>query len=518
MKKKFNITGNCREGKHYMADVSGKLAQTFGMVEEGEYFTINRPRQYGKTTMLYILSDMLRKTEKYIVFNISFEGIGDAIFNDEGVFSSGFVRILARYAGAYAPFMVNWLREKATETDSLEKLSELISEMISLTDKKVVLMIDEVDRSSNNQLFVSFLAMLRNKYLESDTFMTFHSVILAGLYDVKSLKLKLRPDEEHKYNSPWNIAAEFNVDMNLQPREIKPMLDEYVRDKDVEMDTGFMSEKLFYYTSGYPFLVSKLCKMLDEDIMPLKTTKSWTETDMEVAIQQLIRQHNTNFESLTKNLENHPALYDLVFKMLVLGEREDYNIYDPIVHLGLIHGIFRNGQGIRIHNRIYEEVIFHYMTSKTKSRLVFGEYNSQSFRLPENRLDIEAILLRFQAFMREQNSEKDRDFLERSGRLVFLAFLKPIINGSGYEFKEPQISEEKRLDVMITYFQHKYVAELKIWRGETAHEKGMKQLADYLDRLALDEGYLLIFDHSKKKSRKSNWVTLGEKRLFEVWV
>ncbi len=49
--------------------------------------------------------------------------------------------------------------------------------------------------------------MLRNKYLlrnaEKDD--TFSSVILAGVHDIKTLKLKLRPDKEQKYNSPWNI-------------------------------------------------------------------------------------------------------------------------------------------------------------------------------------------------------------------------------------------------------------------------------------------------------------------------
>ena len=28
---------------------------------------------------------------------------------------------------------------------------------------------------------------------------------LAGVYDIKNLKLKLRPESEHQYNSPWNI-------------------------------------------------------------------------------------------------------------------------------------------------------------------------------------------------------------------------------------------------------------------------------------------------------------------------
>ena len=31
--------------------------------------------------------------------------------------------------------------------------------------KEVILIIDEVDKSSNNQIFLSFIGMLRNKYL-----------------------------------------------------------------------------------------------------------------------------------------------------------------------------------------------------------------------------------------------------------------------------------------------------------------------------------------------------------------
>ena len=48
-----------------------------------------------------------------------------------------------------------------------------------------------------------------------DSYPTFHSVILAGVYDIKNLKLKMRPEETHQYNSPWNIAAKFDVSMEL---------------------------------------------------------------------------------------------------------------------------------------------------------------------------------------------------------------------------------------------------------------------------------------------------------------
>jgi hypothetical protein len=519
MTKKFNITGLCFPDKHYMADVSGKLAKALSMIEDGEYYIINRPRQYGKTTMLYSLSDLLRKSGDYIVLNMSFEGIGDTMFSDEAIFSERFVHLLAKYASAYAPDWEDWLYEQSEKVNSLDKLSLTISRLLKKTDKNVVMMIDEVDKSSNNQLFVSFLAMLRSKYLERATFKTFHSVVLAGVHDVKSLKLKLRPDEESKYNSPWNIAAAFNVDMNLQPFEIKPMLDAYCADKGVKMDTQAIADKLFYYTSGYPFLVSKLCKMIDEDILPTKPNQEWTETDIDLAVSNLLKETNTNFDILIKNLENNADLYALVYQQLVVGMPYSYSIHDPVVNLGLLHGILKNGRGFTVHNRIYEEVIYDYMMSKTNAKLLFQNYPlEKNYRLPQNRLNMELVLLKFQAFMRDHYTKKDCDFLEKNGRLVFLAFIKPIINGSGYDFKEAQISEERRLDVVITYFQHKYVAELKIWRGQVAHEDGLSQLNDYLDRQALTDGFLIIFDHANVKTWKSEWIDWQGKKIFIVWV
>ncbi|CDI49622.1 hypothetical protein BN906_01625 [Clostridium tetani 12124569] len=42
-----------------------------------------------------------------------------------------------------------------------------------------------------------------------------------------------------------------------------------------------------------------------------------------------------------------------------------------------------------------------------------------------------------------------------------------------------------------------YILELKIWRGEEYHKKGLKQLGEYLNQYGLEEGYLLIFDFRK---------------------
>ena len=92
--------------------------------------------------------------------------------------------------------------------------------------RPVVLMADEVDSAADNQVFLDFLSQLRKYYLERARkgTVTFHCVILASVYDVKNLKLRLHPNTEPKYNSPWNVAANFNLDINISPDEIASML------------------------------------------------------------------------------------------------------------------------------------------------------------------------------------------------------------------------------------------------------------------------------------------------------
>lgn len=63
----------------------------------------------------------------------------------------------------------------------------------------------------------------------------FHSVILAGVHDVRNIGQKIRPDTEHRMNSPWNIAAAFRVDMSFSAEEIAGMLAAYEADHHTGM-------------------------------------------------------------------------------------------------------------------------------------------------------------------------------------------------------------------------------------------------------------------------------------------
>ncbi|MDU6037444.1 AAA family ATPase [Clostridium butyricum] len=517
MKKRFNTTGVCIPSMHYMVNIDDKLDKIKKYIDRSDYFVINRPRQYGKTTTMYMLEQKLK--QDYIVLSISFEGIGDDVFLKEEDFSKTFIELIADSIELTDENEAEKLINENNKVRNLRDVSKLITKFVKRKDKDVILFIDEVDKSSNNQLFLSFLGILRNKYLlrQQGKDNTFKSVILAGVYDIKNLKLKFRDDTERKYNSPWNIAVDFDVDMSFSGLEIETMLKEYSDETGVEMYNKEISEELYKYTSGYPFLVSRICQILDEKL--LNEGYEWNTEGITIAVKRLIEEKNTLFDDLVKNIENNNELSDYIFGMLINGEIKNYNILNNVIGLGEMFGYFVNDNGkVRISNRIFEQVLYNYYSSKIESSISMDNYNFKDNFVTKTGLDFRKVLLRFQQFMKEQYSTLDSKFIEREGRLLFLAFIKPIINGTGFDFKEVQISEEKRIDIVITYLKEKYIVELKIWRGEEYHKKGLIQLQEYLDNQDVDKGFLLIYNFNKNKEYKSEKIVAGNKDIFTVWV
>ncbi|MEM8528024.1 MAG: AAA family ATPase [Bacteroidota bacterium] len=508
-----------------MMDNSTKLSEIITLAEQGKYFVINRPRQYGKTTTLRMTEQLLQKREDFLCIRLSFEIVaGQESFE---AFVKMFWARLLRYTEFNLPQLQGFIKSLQPTVTDMQDLSYAITKLVHEAQKKIVLLIDEVDANSNYLSFLAFLAMLRDKFLnrkEPQDF-TFHSVVLAGVHDIKSLKYKLRNPEEAKYNSPWNIATDFEVEMAFNPREIEPMLKEYSAVEGVEMEVAAIAEHLYYYTSGYPFLVSHLCKIIAEKILPkrsedFKHRKFWTLEDVEQAVQLLLKETNTNFDSLTSKIENNPNLYRLVYEVIIKGTIIPFNPHEPVTRLGRMYGIFKENGRVKIHNRVYEQLLYRYLTSKKIQSLIEQDQYDfvEQYQMKDGGLDLVRVLKKFQQFIKEQKSQKDASFLEREWRLLFLAFLKPIINGKGYDFKEVEISEERRLDIVITYHTYKYIIELKLWRGEKRHEQGLDQLANYLAIHSAPEGYLIIFDQRQDKNWEAKWVEHKGKKIFAVWV
>lgn len=220
MAKRFNVSGACDPNRHYMVNLDSRLKAIREMIDQGEYFTINRARQYGKTTTLRALARYLRRD--YEVVSLDFQTLDAGCFQNISAFVAAFANELLDNV----PSFPNGIEEKLKalgkkpieQNYSLQDLFRVLKMWCQKADRKIVLLIDEVDTATNNQVFLDFLAQLRAYYLKRPEVAAFWSVILAGVYDVRSIKRKIRPDEEHKMNSPWNIAADFDIDMSFSYR------------------------------------------------------------------------------------------------------------------------------------------------------------------------------------------------------------------------------------------------------------------------------------------------------------
>lgn len=534
MAKVFNVTADCKPNLHYMVKLDTRLAAIRKMVDDGAYFTINRARQYGKTTILRALSRYLQSD--YYVVAMDFQTFGAGEFVDENVFSLSFARSFLRMLkkNANVDLMkfhheINNLSEAIkyqSDNFRLQMLFEYLGDICAASDKPIVLLIDEVDSATNNQVFLDFLAQLRAYYIDRDVQPTFQSVILAGVHDVKNLRRKLRPDEAHKVNSPWNIAADFNVDMSFGKDEIAEMLQEYEADYQTGMDVHEIAGLIYDYTSGYPFLVSRLCKLMDEVVYGMDgfdtKGKAWSKAGLMEAVKMMLFEKNTLFESLGGKLTNSPELSTLMEELLFTGKQIAYNTDNAMIDNAAMLGFIKNKQGlVAIANRLFETRLYNYFlsTSELQSKDIYAaSLRDKSQFIVDGHLNMKRILERFVVHFNDLYGDKDESFIEEEGRKYFLLYLRPIINGIGNYYIEAQTRELKRTDVIVDYRGEQYIIELKIWHGNEYNSRGEKQLIGYLEDYHIDKGYMVSFNFNKNKQIGVKEQVIGDKVLVEAVV
>lgn len=533
--KEFNIAGLCVPEKHYMVDISERVQEIRKkLVDKGKYFCINRARQYGKTTTLAALKRNLQ--DKYIVVSLDFQKIGDGVFHSEGEFTQALARLFSDAAEfEHVPIPEKYLgrfEELNSGDPKRVKMDEIFREFKRWcleSEKPVVLIIDEVDSATNNQVFLDFLAQLREGYLsrESDGVPTFASVILSGVTDVKNLKRKLRPEESHKVNSPWNIAVPFTMEMSLPRAGVEKMLDEYAKDHHFTFDTGTVAAVIDEYTSGYPFLVSSICRTMDTELVGsskrFKSRKNvWTPVGVGEAVRRMLEDSNTLFDSLHKQILENEELEKLIRRILFAGERFSYSPAVLPMEDAVMHGFVTKKKGaITIANRIFETRLYNYYLTvdEMKSTPAFqaGVNDKEQF-VKGGKLLMDKLLSHYVTVFDDLYGESEERFSEDEGRRRFLLYIRPIINGTGNYYIEAETRNSRRMDLVIDYLGEQFIVELKIWGGKAYHTKGEDQLADYLESKHLAKGYLLTYSFNKKKTPGVERKQVRGKEIVEVFV
>ena len=372
----FNTTGACIPSRHYMVNLNARLAKIKELVDNGDYFVINRARQYGKTTTLRALKEYLKNT--YNVISLDFQMISFASLETETEFVNVLAEAFYEELEAFAAIpeaikhSISQFYADNSKKQYLYNFFKALSKLCAQSDKPIVLMIDEVDNASNSQVFTDFLAQLRAYYLVRDARPTFQSVILAGVYDIKNIRVKMRPDEAHKINSPWNIATDFNISMSFDTNDIAGMLCAYQNDHHISMDITQISQKIYDYTAGYPFLVSRICKLMDEALPNTgiwNKESAWSCAGVVEAVKLIVNESNTLFDSLMGKVINNETLSKMLEEILFDGKTIAYNTDNHIMNLLTMYGFIYNKQGVvAISNRIFEMRLYNYFLSTPKAQ------------------------------------------------------------------------------------------------------------------------------------------------------
>ncbi len=141
---------------------------------------------------------------------------------------------------------------------------------------------------------------------------------------------------------------------------------------------------------------------------------------------------------------------------------------------------------------------------------------------PSGKLDIDKVLDAYVAFYKEHSEliTKRKTYTEAAHHLLFMAWLQRIVNSGGRISRE-YAAGLGRLDLCIEFAGERFALELKR-RSKTALTKGKQQLADYLKRLSLPSGWLVIFHRGNVSDwdavGKREFVTEAGKQIEVIWL
>jgi hypothetical protein len=201
----------------------------------------------------------------------------------------------------------------------------------------------------------------------------------------------------------------------------------------------------------------------------------------------------------------------MVIQLILTGESADFNQnitnddFQYLIDLGLIR---IGNYGYEIANPIYREVIPGVLTKNLEQ--VLGQ-NPMWYITTNGKLNIEKLLNEFIKFYKEHSElvTKRKLYNEAAHHLLFMAWIQRIVNSGGRISRE-YAAGLKRLDMLVEFSGERFAFELKR-ESKNAREEGKKQLKEYLDRLSLDSGYLIIFN----RKTPDNWDRVGMRENIE---
>ncbi|MGE5339916.1 MAG: AAA-like domain-containing protein [Candidatus Omnitrophota bacterium] len=486
--KYFNTAGPCHPDEHYMVNPLKRLSVVEQLIQQKLYFSIHAPRQTGKTTYLYALTRKLNADGTYIAMVVSFERAGVESFTID---KANQTLINALYISAPAQLEERY-RPPNPEEKPYPDVVNYLQAWCESQEKPIVLLIDEIDALLDDVL-VSILRQLRDGYQRRPKYFP-SSVALVGLRDVRDYKIKVR-DEKRSYGaaSPFNIKSDSILMSNFKKEEVFELLDQHT-EATGQVFPAEVKEEIFRLTNGQPWLVNALARQMIEKILQFDFSQPITLTLLTQAKIQLIQRRDTHLDSLVDKLREDRVRK--IVQTIINGENLPFDVMDDDILYVRDLGIVSPSSPLTFSNPIYAEIIPRVIASPIQESIP-EEIQTPRFIKANGQLDMDKLLMAFQRFYRRNSGAwlNRFEYRESAQHLLLMAFLQRVINSGGEIIRE-MAAGNGRVDLLVRFRDQEFPLELKIKRDKYTIEDGKEQLDQYLDRLGLNKGYLVIFDPS----------------------
>jgi hypothetical protein len=381
------------------------------------------------------------------------------------------------------------------ETSTLIK--NALRDYCLLLDKPFIIFFDEIDGLQNGTL-ITFLRQLRDGYITRPEIPFVHSIALVGMRNIRDYKSKVRDGHVTLGStSPFNVITKAITLKNFDQTEIEALYTQHT------MSTGQIFEKqviekVYEQTDGQPWLVNAIAREIITEILQDDFSKTVTNQLVEQAIQNIILRRDTHIDSLLDKLKE--TRIQKVIEPVITGEENKINITDDDTQYCLDLGLITAKNGIiSPSNKIYAEVIIRTLNYNSQFQLQTKIQNN--WIDSKGNINMDGLLKAFQQFWRENSGiwEEKYEYKEAAPHLILQAFLQRIINGGGNILREYAANRE-RMDLCVQYAGRNYPIELKLLYSKSVIDKGLVQLAEYMDTLGEKTGWLIIFDRNQNKT------------------
>jgi hypothetical protein len=501
---------------HYMLPPEPRLPGARELLEQGQYFVVHAPRQTGKTTSLYAFARDLTAEGRHVALLFSCER-GEATGDDYGAAARGILQAITEEAsiqGLPAELMPPSPWPEVSPESLLKAGLTAWAESCPLP---IVLFFDEIDALRGTAL-ISVLRQLRDGFRSRPRSFP-ASVVLCGLRDVRDYKAASGGDPSRLGTaSPFNVSVKSFRMNDFTAEQVAKLYSQHTAETGQEF-TSEALDRAFAYTQGQPWLVNAIAREITFE-MGIKPPEPITAAHVNEAKERLILARATHLDSLAAKL-HEPRVRRFIEPLLAGDEVTDDLTYNDDASYVRDLGLIAVDRPVRVANPIYKEVIVRTLNAWARDSVTA---EPRSFLLPDGRLDFRKVLNEFAAFWRERGEMLVRGdtYHEVAPQLVFVAFLQRIVNGGGFVDCEYGIGRG-RIDVLVRkpYTDadgkpavQREAVEIKVRRPKQGNplKDGLAQLDEYLSRLDLNTGTLLIFDRRPTAVRKKPNPDIGRAR------